>query len=141
MDINIDFKKLLFGLTLLLVFGEGVAAELIANDKEVSWNSNDILASGAVKVIMGITLGIVVSWVFQWLKKRKKDRNPKKAIFNEVRSNLEQIQREQTKKKIDNITQFIAALDKEALKKNLELTEKLMNAGPESMSGAEKENY
>jgi len=65
----------------------------------------------------------------------------KKAIFNEVRSNLEQIQREQTKKKIDNITQFIAALDKEALKKNLELTEKLMNAGPESMSGAEKENY
>ena len=136
-----DFKKLLFGLTLSLVFGEGVAADLIANDKEVSWNSNDILASGAVEVIMGITVGIVVSWIAQWLKKRKKDRNPKKAIFNEVRFNLEQIQREQTKKKIDDITQFIAALDKEALKRNLELTKKLMNAVPDSMSGSEKENY
>ena len=135
------FKKLLFGLTLSLVFGEGVAADLIANDKEVSWNSNDILASGAVEVIMGITVGLVVSWIAQWLKKRKKDRTPKKAIFNEVRLNLVQIQREQTKKKIDNITQFIAALDKEALKRNLELTEKLMNAVPESKVGAEKENY
>ena len=135
------FKKLLFGLTLSLVFGEGVAADLIANDKEVSWNSNDILASGAVEVIMGITVGLVVSWIAQWLKKRKKYRTPKKAIFNEVRLNLVQIQREQTKKKIDNITQFIAALDKEALKRNLELTEKLMNAVPESKVGAEKENY
>ena len=136
-----DFKKLLFGLTLPLVFGEGLAADLIANDKEVSWNSNDTFTSGAVKVIMGITGGIVVSWIAQWLKKRKKDRNPKKAIFNDVRSNLEQIQREQTKKKIDNITLFIAALDKEALKRNLELTEKLMNAVPESILRAEKESY
>ena len=135
------FKKLLFGLTLSLVFGEGVAADLIANDKEVSWNSNDILASGAVEVIMGITVGIVVSWIAQWLKKRKKDRNPKKAIFNDVRSNLEQIQREQTKKKIDNITQFIAALDEEALKRNLELAEKLTNDVPESMLGAGKKSF
>jgi len=135
-----DFKKLLFGLTLSLVFGEGVAADLIANDKEVSWNSNDILASVAVEVIVGITVGIVVSWIALWLKKRK-NRTPKKAIFNDVRSNLEQIQREQTKKKIDNITLFIAALDKEALKRNLELTEKLMNAVPESILRAEKESY
>ena len=135
-----DFKKLLFGLTLSLVFGEGVVADLIANDKEVSWNSNDILASVAVEVIVGITVGIVVSWIALWLKKRK-NRTPKKAIFNDVRSNLEQIQREQTKKKIDNITLFIAALDKEALKRNLELTEKLMNAVPESILRAEKESY
>ena len=135
-----DFKKLLFGLTLSLVFGEGVVADLIANDKEVSWNSNDILASVAVEVIVGITVGIVVSWIALWLKKRK-NRTPKKAIFNDVRSNLEQIQREQTKKKIDNITLFIAALDKEALKRNLELTEKLMNAVPESMLRAVKENF
>ena len=87
---------------------------------------------------MGITVGIVVSWIALWLKKRKKDMTPKKAIFNDVRSNLEQIQREQTKKKIDNITLFIAALDKEALKRNLELTEKLMNAVPESILRAEK---
>ena len=135
-----DFKKLLFGLTLSLVFGEGVAADLIANDKEVSWNSNDILGSGALEVIVGISVGILVSWIAQWLKKRKKDRNPKKAIFNEERSNLERIQSEQTKKKIDNITLFIAALDKEALKRNLELTEKLMNAVPESIFRSEKEN-
>jgi len=89
---------------------------------------------------VGITVGIVVSWIALWLKKRK-NRTPKKAIFNDVRSNLEQIQREQTKKKIDNITLFIAALDKEALKRNLELTEKLMNAVPESILRAEKESY
>ena len=136
-----DFKKLLFGLTLSLVFGEGVVADLIANDKEVSWDSNEILASGAVEVIVGIIVGIVVSWIPQWLKKRKKDRTPVKVIFNDVRSNLEQIQREQTKKKIDNITLFIAALDKEALKRNLELTEKLMNAVPESILRADKESY
>ena len=66
-----DFKKLLFGLTLPLVFGEGLAADLIANDKEVSWNSNDILASGDVEVIVGITVGIVISWRALWLKKRQ----------------------------------------------------------------------
>ena len=39
-----DFKKLLFGLTLLMVFGNGVAAELIATGQEGSYQSTLITA-------------------------------------------------------------------------------------------------
>jgi|MEHZ01.1.fsa_nt_MEHZ010237456.1_1 hypothetical protein len=38
-----------------------------------------------------------------------------------------QMQREHTKQKIDNITRFIAALDKEALAIILELTQKIID--------------
>ena len=120
-----DFKKLLFGLTLLMVFGNGVAAELIATGQEVSLKSTQVIISNPLLIIIGMVLGLGVSVLFLWWNKRRKRSG--KATFKEVRSTLEQMQREHTKQKIDNITRFIAALDKEALARNLELTQKLID--------------
>jgi hypothetical protein len=62
---------------------------------------------------------------FFWWAERRKLRG--KVTFNEVRFKLMQMQREHTKQKIDNITRFIAALDKEALAIILELTQKIID--------------
>ena len=120
-----DFKKLLFGLTLLMVFGNGVAAELIATGQEGSLKSTQVIISNPLLIIIGMVLGLGVSVLFLWWNRRRKRSG--KVTFNEVRSTLEQMQREHTKQKIDNITRFIAALDKEALARNLELTQKLID--------------
>ena len=120
-----DFKKLLFGLTLLMVFGNGVAAELIATGQEVSLKSTQVIISHPLYIILGMVLGLGVSGLFLWWNGRRKRSG--KVTFNEVRSTLEQMQREHTKQKIDNITRFIAALDKEALARNLELTQQLID--------------
>mgnify|MGYP006138400737 CR=1 FL=1 len=108
-----------------MVFGNGVAAELIATGQEGSLKSTQVLVSNPLYIILGMVLGLGLSGLFFWWAERRKRRG--KVTFNEVRFKLMQMQREHTKQKIDNITRFIAALDKEALAIILELTQKIID--------------
>ena len=101
-----SIKKIITGLTLLLVSGAGVAADQIVNTQGISWTASNIIDKSALHAFVGVILGFAGSEVTQFFKRYREGRTAKEALFDEARFNCEQ-----SKDKIDIITQAIAALE------------------------------